>query len=387
MPEQTLELPPLSLYVHLPWCVRKCPYCDFNSFQLSPEGLPEAGYTAALLTDLDQDLDWISPRPLHSIFFGGGTPSLFSGRAIAQLLSAFAERLPFVDDIEITLEANPGASEHDRFEAYREAGVNRLSLGVQSFDDVTLKRLGRIHDANQAEVAFAAARKAGFERINIDLMYALPAQDLSGARSDLIRGLALQPEHLSYYHLTMEPNTAFHAQPPADLPDQDIAFQMHDQGQQMLAEAGYQQYEISAYAKPGEPSRHNLNYWQFGDYLGIGAGAHGKLTVADGRLWRSAKRRNPRSYEQLAKSAQRLDSAEAIAEDQRLFEFMLNALRLRDGVPSALLQARTGLDAEQQPEIAAARAKGLLIDDPQRLQASELGWRYLNDLQGMFLRT
>ena len=380
-----LSLPPLSLYVHLPWCVRKCPYCDFNSFQRSADGLPEASYVAALLADLDQDLRWIAPRPLHSIFFGGGTPSLFSGRAIADLLHAIAQRLPFGPNIEITLEANPGASEHDRFEAYREAGVNRLSLGVQSFDDQTLKRLGRIHDADQAERAYAAARQAGFERINLDLMYALPAQDLDGARADLQRALALGPEHLSYYHLTMEPNTAFHSQPPKDLPDQDLAFQIQDQGQQMLAEAGFVQYEISAYARPGEASLHNLNYWRFGDYLGIGAGAHGKLTRRDGSLWRSAKRRNPRSYQELANSDQRLDSAEAIADDQRLFEFMLNALRLREGVPAGLLRERTGLDPAQQPAIADARAKGLLVDDPGRLQASELGWRYLNDLQGMFL--
>ncbi len=377
--------PPLSLYVHLPWCVRKCPYCDFNSYQRGTEGIPERGYAEALLADLDQDLAWIAPRPLQSIFFGGGTPSLFSGESIAQLLRDFAQRLPFADDIEITLEANPGAAEHDRFDAYRQAGVNRLSLGVQSFDDVTLKRLGRIHSAGQAEQAFAAARRAGFKRINIDLMYALPAQDLRAARDDLVRGLALAPEHLSYYHLTMEPNTAFHAQPPADLPDEDLAYQIQDQGQRLLADAGFSQYEISAYAQPGQASRHNLNYWQFGDYLGIGAGAHGKLTLADGRLWRSAKRRNPRSYQQLAGSEQRLDSAAAIADEQRLFEFMLNALRLRDGVPAELLTERTGMDPEQQPAIVAARAKGLLVDNPKRLQASELGWRYLNDLQGMFL--
>jgi oxygen-independent coproporphyrinogen-3 oxidase len=375
---------PLSLYVHLPWCVRKCPYCDFNSFQRGA-ALPEAAYVDALIADLELDLALVQSRPLHSIYFGGGTPSLFSGAAITRLLEAVRARLPLEANCEITLEANPGASEHDRFEIYRGAGVNRLSLGVQSFDDDQLKRLGRVHDAGQALTAFQAARAAGFERINVDLMYALPGQSLEQARQDLLQAIELAPEHLSYYHLTLEPNTAFAARPPAGLPAEEEAWSIAEQGLALLAEAGLAQYEVSAYARPGEASRHNLNYWRFGDYLGIGAGAHGKLTLADGAILRTAKRRNPQAWMNHASGPKRFDSAEQIAADQVLFEFMLNALRLRDGVPARLLLERTGLDPASEPAIARARARELLLDDPDRLTATPLGWRFLNDLQGMFL--
>lgn len=375
---------PLALYIHLPWCVRKCPYCDFNSFQRGAT-LPEAAYVDALIADLELDLALIDPRPLHSIYFGGGTPSLFSGAAISRVLDAVRARLPLEEHCEITLEANPGASEYDRFEIYRDAGVNRLSLGVQSFDDRQLERLGRVHDADQARAAYAAARAAGFRRINIDLMYALPQQDLADARHDLEQAIALAPEHVSYYHLTLEPNTAFAARPPAGLPADEEAWAIAEQGLAVLAAAGYTQYEVSAHARPGEASRHNLNYWQFGDYLGIGAGAHGKLTLTDGRFLRTAKRRNPQAWMSHASSPKRLDSGQAIAADQYLFEFMLNALRLRDGVPSRLLTERTGLDPSTEPAIAGARDRGLLVRDPHRLAATSLGWRFLNDLQGMFL--
>jgi oxygen-independent coproporphyrinogen-3 oxidase len=375
---------PLSLYIHLPWCVRKCPYCDFNSFQRGTL-LPEAAYVDALIADLALDLDLIDARPLHSIYFGGGTPSLFSGAAITRLLDAVRARLTLQDDCEITLEANPGAGEHDRFEIYRSAGVNRLSLGVQSFDDDQLKRLGRVHDANQALAAFQAARAAGFSRINVDLMYALPGQSLAQARDDLQQAIALAPEHLSYYHLTLEPNTAFAARPPAGLPAEEDAWAIAEQGLELLASAGLAQYEVSAYARPGEASRHNLNYWRFGDYLGIGAGAHGKLTLADGAILRTAKRRNPQAWMSQASGPKRFDSAERIAPDQYLFEFMLNALRLREGVPATLLHERTGLDPQTEPAIAKARARELLVIDPDRLAATALGWRFLNDLQGLFL--
>ncbi len=375
---------PLSLYIHLPWCVRKCPYCDFNSFQRGAV-LPEAAYVAALIADLELDLALIEVRPLHSIYFGGGTPSLFSGAAITRLLDAVRARMALSADCEITLEANPGASEHDRFEIYRSAGVNRLSLGVQSFDDAQLKRLGRVHDAGQALTAFQAARAAGFKRINVDLMYALPGQSLDQAYGDLQQAITLAPDHLSYYHLTLEPNTAFAARPPAGLPAEEAAWAIAEQGLELLSAAGLTQYEVSAYARPGEASRHNLNYWQFGDYLGIGAGAHGKLTLADGRILRTAKRRNPQAWMSHASSPKRFDSKQAIAADQYLFEFMLNALRLREGVPASLLHLRTGLDPATQPAIAEARARELLVNDPDRLAATALGWRFLNDLQGMFL--
>lgn len=378
------DLPPLSLYIHLPWCVRKCPYCDFNSFQRGAT-LPEQAYVAALLADLRLDLSLISPRPLRSIYFGGGTPSLFSGAAIAELLDQVRALLPLAADCEITLEANPGASEHDRFEAYLRAGVNRLSLGVQSFDDAQLRRLGRVHDAGQAMAAYRAARAAGFVRINVDLMYALPGQDCEQALADLQQALDLAPEHLSWYHLTLEPNTAFAARPPPGLPDEDAAWAIAEAGLARLQQAGLQHYEVSAHARPGEASRHNLNYWQFGDYLGIGAGAHGKLSLSDGRILRTAKRRNPTAYQQQAGDRARLERCEEVPADQRLFEFMLGALRLREGVASTLLLQRTGLTAESQPAIAQARQRGLLLDDPDRLAPTELGWRFLNDLQASFL--
>lgn len=374
---------PLALYVHLPWCVRKCPYCDFNSHQ-RPANLPEAEYVEALLADLDQDLPLVAGRSIHSIFFGGGTPSLFSGAAIARLLHGVRARLPIEADAEITLETNPGSAEFDRFEAYREAGVNRISFGVQSFDDEALRRLGRIHGADEARRAYALARAAGYDNINLDLMYALPAQTLQAALDDLDAALQLAPEHISHYHLTLEPDTVFAARPPADLPDEDLAIDMQERCQQKLADAGYAHYEVSAYARAGRRSQHNLNYWQFGDYLGIGAGAHGKISLDDGRLLRLAKQRTPRFYMDKVRDALRVQERREVAGADRCFEFMLNALRLIDGVPREFYRQRTGRDLDSEPGWQQACAKGLVEPDCAVIKTTTLGLRYLNDTLGCF---
>ena len=285
--------PPLSLYVHLPWCVRKCPYCDFNSHE-GKGALPFAGYVDALIRDLDQDLPLVWGRTIHSVFFGGGTPSLFPPEQIDRFLQAASSRLRFAPNLEITLETNPGTAEHGRFDQYRDAGVNRISFGIQSFDDGCLKRLGRIHDSAEAERAVKLAQDAGFDNFNLDLMYALPGQDLAMAEYDLQRAFALQPTHISHYQLTLEPNTMFFARPPQGLPDDDSAWDMQEHCQALLADAGYAQYEVSAYARPGRQCAHNLNYWRFGDYLGIGAGAHGKLTLgAEQDILRRWKTKHP----------------------------------------------------------------------------------------------
>jgi oxygen-independent coproporphyrinogen-3 oxidase len=380
--------PPLSLYIHIPWCVKKCPYCDFNSHGLRA-AMPESGYIAALLADLDQDLrdcrDALAGRAITSVFFGGGTPSLFAPDAIAAILDGAAARIPFARDCEITLEANPGTVEHGRFDGYSKAGVNRISFGVQSFDDARLHALGRIHSSAEAETAVKLAQDAGFTDINLDLMYALPGQDLEGALRDIERAIALQPAHISHYQLTLEPGTPF-AKAPPPLPDHDAACDMQDACERHLADNGYARYEVSAYARPGKRCRHNLNYWQFGDYLGIGAGAHGKLTDGRGIVRRRWKIRSPRAYMQQAATPQRIGGDAVVAADQLPFEFMLNALRLDDGVALADFSARTGLPASAiAPRMREARARGWLEDDPVRLQPTPLGRRFLNDLIEIFL--
>ena len=384
-----LIAPPLALYVHMPWCVKKCPYCDFNSHGLRGEP-PYSAYIDTLLADLDADLGDFGAaaqrRPIVSVFFGGGTPSLFAPDHVARFLDGARERLPFAEDCEITLETNPGTVEHGRFDGYLAAGVNRLSFGIQSFDDDTLRRLGRIHSAAEAEAAVKSAQDAGYANLNLDLMYALPQQSLEGALIDVERAIALAPTHISHYQLTLEPNTAFAAAPPP-LPNDDDAWAMQEACEARLAQAGYGQYEISAYAQPERRCRHNLNYWQFGDYLGIGAGAHGKLTdTATGSVRRRWKSRHPRSYLEAAGDASRIGGDGAVDPGELPFEFMLNALRLHQGVPLESFVERTGLPLGRIADpLTQARVRGWLQEEPGRLQPSTLGQRFLNDLIGLFL--
>ena len=381
-----LTTPPLSLYVHLPWCVRKCPYCDFNS-HAGKGALPFDAYVDALVADLDADLPLAWGRVVHSVFFGGGTPSLFPPEAIDRFLQQASARLRFAPDVEITLETNPGTVEHGPFPGYRAAGVNRLSFGVQSFDDGCLQRLGRIHSSGDAERAVKAAQDAGLDNLNIDLMYALPGQTLAMALDDVERALALAPTHLSHYQLTLEPNTVFAARPPQDLPDEDGAWDMQEACQARLAEAGFAQYEISAYARPGRQCAHNLNYWRFGDYLGIGAGAHGKLTLgADQQVLRRWKVKHPTEYLAKAGTAAAIGGDEVLSPQRLPFDVMLNALRLNEGVPAALFEARTGLPLSAIADrLAEARARGWLEPDPTWLRPTELGRRFANDVIGLFL--
>jgi oxygen-independent coproporphyrinogen-3 oxidase len=385
-----LIAPPLSLYVHMPWCVKKCPYCDFNSHGLRDQPPPYAQYIDTLLTDLDADIrdagQAVHGRPIVSVFFGGGTPSLFAPELIARFLDGARARLPFVDAAEITLETNPGTVEHGRFDGYLAAGVNRLSFGIQSFDDAKLKRLGRIHSASEAEASVKSAQDAGYRNINLDLMYALPEQDLHGALTDVERALALQPTHLSHYQLTLEPNTAFAANPPP-LPEDDDAWAMQEACESRLAQAGYAQYEISAYAQAGSRCAHNLNYWRFGDYLGIGAGAHAKLSDArSGDIYRRWKTRHPRSYLEAAGGPARLGGDAPVAAAELPFEYMLNALRLIDGVPLSDFAERTGLPlARIAGALAQAQQRGWLQPDPVHLRTSPLGQRFLNDVIANFL--
>lgn len=381
-PGGAFPLPPLSLYIHIPWCVRKCPYCDFNSHAADPV-LPEEAYVDALLADLEQDLDQVHGRELTSIFFGGGTPSLFSAAALGRLLQGVERRIPFAADIEITLEANPGTFEQAKFAAYRELGINRLSIGVQSFQAEKLEALGRIHNGDEAIRAAAMARAAGFDNFNLDLMHGLPGQTLDDALADLRQAIALAPTHLSWYQLTMEPNTVFWSQPP-QLPEDDLLWDIQEAGQALLAEQGYAQYEVSAYAQPDRRARHNLNYWSFGDFLGIGAGAHAKLSAPDGRITRSWKTRLPKDYLDPGKAFQ---AGERRLEPSELpFEFLMNVLRLNEGVAATLFSQRTGLPLA---ELAAARReaedRGLLLADPVRLVASREGQLFLNDLLQHFL--
>lgn len=381
-----LTPPPLSLYVHMPWCVRKCPYCDFNSHPA--RGVPPyEAYVDALLADLDHDLPLAWRRTVHSVFFGGGTPSLFPADAIDRFLQGASARLRFAPDAEITLETNPGTVEHGRFADYRRAGVNRISLGVQSFDDGCLQRLGRIHDSGEAEAAVKLAQDAGLDNINLDLMYALPGQTPDMAVRDVERAVALAPAHISHYQLTLEPNTLFAARPPGGLPDEDQAWDMQERCQALLAEAGYAQYEVSAYARPGRQCAHNLNYWHYGDYLGIGAGAHGKLTLgAEQAILRRWKLRHPAAYMAAAGTAGAIGGEERVTPDQRPFEFMLNALRLVEGFSLDAFEARTGLRRDAiATGLAQAAGRGWLEVGGDRVRPTALGRRFTNDVIALFL--
>ena len=367
--------PPLSLYIHFPWCVRKCPYCDFNSHALRGK-LDEIAYIDALLADLQQDLPAVWGRPVHSVFMGGGTPSLFSGAAMARLLSGVRALLPLAPDAEITLEVNPGSGEFDHFLTYREAGINRLSLGVQSLDDAQLKTLGRIHSAAEAREAVAAAQAAGFDNINLDIMFGLPGQSLKQAAADLAALLALNPQHVSAYQLTLEPNTLFAARPPAGLPDTEALEQFYDQTRIQLHKAGFRQYEVSAYAQAGRESQHNLNYWRFGDYLGIGAGAHAKITDGSAQtITRTIKQKHPRLYLQTANSQQRVQLTEAIAASQRSFEYLLNRLRLREPWTLSHFERATGIHRHRLLEILQpAFDWGAITQNGETLELTERGF-------------
>jgi oxygen-independent coproporphyrinogen-3 oxidase len=376
------SLPPLSLYVHVPWCVRKCPYCDFNSHEARGE-LPEAAYVEALLTDLDHALPLVWGRRVYTIFFGGGTPSLLSAEAIETLLSGMRARVPLAVDAEITLEANPGTFEAEKFAAYRAAGVNRLSIGVQSFDRKHLKALGRIHDDAQARRAVEIAR-THFDNFNLDLMYALPGQTQAEAEADIEHALAYAPPHLSVYHLTIEPNTLFHAKPPV-VPDDDAAGGMQEAIEQRLSEAGYDHYETSAYSKPRRRSRHNVNYWTFGDYLGIGAGAHSKLSFPD-RIVRQARHRQPKEYIARVAAGDAVQSQNTLDAKDATFEFMMNALRLNDGFALSLFEERAGVPlAYALRGLDEAERRGLIMRNHQRVVPTDLGRRFLNDLLQIFL--
>ncbi|HEX9208822.1 MAG TPA: radical SAM family heme chaperone HemW [Steroidobacteraceae bacterium] len=379
---------PLALYVHLPWCVRKCPYCDFNSHALPAAGLPEQAYLAALLDDLEHAVGAVAGREVVSVFFGGGTPSLFSARAVAAVLERARSLLPMAADVEVTLEANPGTVEHGRFADYAAAGVNRISLGAQSFADARLEALGRIHGSGDIGRAVAEIRRAGIANFNLDLMYALPGQDVTGAVADLERALELEPAHLSHYQLTLEPGTPFARRPPPGLPDDDLAWAMQEACQARLAAAGFEQYEVSGYARAGRRCRHNLVYWQFGDYLGIGAGAHGKVTGQEGRgeIMRTVRVRHPAAYMSAAGRVARVAESRQVLPGELPFEFVLNALRLNEGFAVDDFERRTGQPASvlAQP-LARALERGLLEGDGARWRPTALGRRFLNDLQALFL--
>ena len=375
----------LALYVHLPWCVRKCPYCDFNSHQLK-SAAPDTGYIDALLQDFEHELPQLASRRIDSVFFGGGTPSLFAPEDFARLLGALKRRIEFGDDAEITLEANPGTIERGRFAGYRDAGVNRVSLGAQTFAPRTLEALGRIHSAQDTHRAVAELKAAKLANFNLDLMYGLPRQTLEEALEDVRIACALEPAHISYYQLTLEPGTVFHSRPPP-LPDEESAWQIQSAGQALLAGAGYEQYEVSAYARHGARCRHNLNYWQFGDYVGIGAGAHGKLSLElPGGILRTTKPKQPREYQEQLRCGPRVGERAAIAVKDLPFEFMLNALRLNQGFELQGYEARTGLKiASAEPRLREGEARGLLERRPGGWRPTELGLRFLNDLQASFL--
>ena len=381
--------PPLSLYIHLPWCIKKCPYCDFNSHATNKEVFPEDIYVDALISDLESELPRIWGRPIVSIFIGGGTPSLFSAEAIERLMAALRSRLTFYHNTEVTIEANPGTAEAERFKAYRESGINRLSIGVQSFDDEKLKRLGRIHNSAEALAAIAMAKDAGFDEINIDLMFGLPGQSVDEAMYDLEVAMEQQPTHLSWYQLTIEPNTIFYSKPPT-LPVDDLIWDMQQQGQAYLSDKGFEQYEISAYARKGEnhQCQHNRNYWRFGDYLGIGAGAHGKLThVAEGRVERYARHRIPQSYIDKVKQSNAITETRSPGRDELPLEFMMNALRLNEGFHPSLFLEHTGLPLKHMhKQLEVAEEKGLIEWDINRIKPTETGHRYLNDLIELFMK-
>jgi putative oxygen-independent coproporphyrinogen III oxidase len=378
-------LPPLTLYVHSPWCLRKCPYCDFNSHTLQG-AIPEALYVERLLLDLEQDARTLSTfRPLSSVFIGGGTPSLLSGEAVARLVEGVRDLMDLRPDAEITLEANPGTAHSERFAAYREAGVNRLSIGAQSLTATHLERLGRIHGPGEVHSAVDQARRAGFTNLNLDLMYGLPGQSLSEAHRDLAEALALRPEHLSYYQLTLEPNTAFYRAPPL-LPDDDLTAEMQLQALQTFASNGFGQYEVSAYARPGHPCRHNLNYWEFGDYLGIGAGAHGKLTDPEQKkIERRWKLRHPSAYLDPSNGDRLVSGTRTLSESDLILEFAMNGLRLLEGFEPTLFERHTGLPFQRiAGMVERGRSASLLTCETERVKTTALGHRFLNDLLQYF---
>ncbi|MDE2370897.1 MAG: oxygen-independent coproporphyrinogen III oxidase-like protein [Burkholderiales bacterium] len=380
---QLPALPPLALYVHLPWCLRKCPYCDFNSHAAAAGAFPQSQYLDALRADLEAALPLVWGRPVVSVFIGGGTPSLFEPDAIARLVSDIRARLPLEPAAEITLEANPGTFERERFAAYRAAGVTRLSIGVQSFDDAALARIGRVHDAAQAHAAVAEAQRA-FETWNLDLMYALPGQTAAALEADLAAALAYAPPHLSIYHLTIEANTAFAIDPPP-LPDDDLASEMLDRIAARTAAAGLERYEVSAFARRGHRCRHNRNYWEFGDYLGIGAGAHGKLSFPH-RVLRQVRWREPAAYMREALAGRAVSNEHEVTRRDLAFEYMLGALRLREGFDLADFRARTGLPTSAvEPALAQAQQRGLVERDGDAVRPTPLGYDFLSDLQSLFL--
>lgn len=394
-----LQLPPLSLYIHIPWCVQKCPYCDFNSHGQQGE-LPQDAYVDALLADLAQDLAYVQGRQLHTIFIGGGTPSLFDACKIEQILKGVEALIPFEPDIEITMEANPGTLEHDDFSAYRAAGITRLSIGVQSFSKDKLNLLGRIHDQHEAVIAAEKAKEAGYLSFNLDLMHGLPNQSFTEAMADLDTAGALLPPHLSWYQLTIEPNTLFHSKPP-QLPDDENLWQIYEQGQQKLAAMGYEQYEISAYAKPGFQCRHNLNYWQFGDYLGIGCGAHGKITLMDeAAIVRTVKIKHPKGYLRAAEAlfnkntiplntvADKVFTSETtqVLEEDKPLEYLMNRLRLMTPIDKLEFEQRTGLVHSMLDDgMAKAQARGLITQDDTHWTLTTKGHMFVNDILSQFI--
>jgi len=380
-----MEAPPLSLYVHLPWCVRKCPYCDFNSHPARGE-MPRRRYVSALLADLEHEARRVPGRRIESVFFGGGTPSLFPAADFAVLLEAVKRHFDLDPGAEITMEANPGTVESGSPRGYREAGINRLSVGAQSFDDASLERLGRIHRAADTSGTVRTARAAGFDNLNLDVMYGLPGQDVGHALADLDAALELAPEHLSWYELTLEPNTVFHARPPADLPDEDRLVAIHDAGARRLQSAGYERYEVSAWARDARYCRHNLNYWRYGDYAAVGAGAHGKLTNKDG-IVRYAKPANPVMYMQAVESQSALADTVVVDDADRLFEFMLNGLRLTGGIELGQFEARTGVDRRTAlAGLERLAARGLIVNDaPDGWRPTRRGLGFLNELTAEFL--
>ncbi|MBN2865246.1 MAG: oxygen-independent coproporphyrinogen III oxidase-like protein [Thiotrichales bacterium] len=375
---------PLSLYVHYPWCVQKCPYCDFNSHTLKKD-IDEAAYIDALIKQLEQTLPMIWGRPIKSIFFGGGTPSLISEAGLNRFMSQARALLGFKPDIEVTLEANPGTVDFAKFAGFREAGINRLSMGIQSFADDKLQALGRIHSAAEAKLAIAAARDAGFKNFNLDLMFALPNQTLAQAIADVEQAIAFEPPHLSHYQLTLEPNTPFYKQPPV-LPDDDLAWEMQQACQQIIAGAGYQHYEVSGYAKPSQLCQHNLNYWEFGDYIGLGAGAHGKITVPpEGKIWRTQMPASPGGYvEEMTRPNP--GRTTLVSESDAVFEFMLNTLRLQNGFDLSLFTLRTGLPTSNiESQLNEMQQNGWARVHQNQLKLTPQGHQYLNDVVGLFL--
>lgn len=377
---------PLSLYIHFPWCLHKCPYCDFNSHQ-KPNVLPEERYIQALLRDLEQELPAIWGRPLHTVFIGGGTPSLMSAKGMSTLMQGLNSLLPMRPNMEITLEANPGTFEQERFDAYRQAGITRLSIGIQSYDKKQLQKLERVHDVAEAHRAAEIAKQAGFDNFNLDLMFGLPEQTLTQALHDLQQAIDHQPPHLSWYQLTLEPNTLFHHQPPP-LPDADLIADMQDAGIELLAHHGYKQYEVSAYAQTNRRCAHNENYWQFGDYIGIGAGAHGKITTGE-RIVRSMKYKHPEAYMDACLDSSRSthrSKVTTLSDEDSCFEFMLNGLRLKDGVSKALFLQRTPLSlAHLKKGSDKAKSKDLLLETETHYKLTTRGWNFLNEAVECFL--